>query len=583
MKPILTILLTIPALLIATLCHADSLSNIDFDSVPKVGSYVLESIQGNKQGDTIDIICMSKEGDLEALETDLEINKNGSLVNPIEINPILCSYKYYSIKFTEQNGNERYSLPFVQFLNPPTKKSGDKFPNIWSINTTPLEKKGDIQITIASSNVTSYFLSGDVLDNGEWKDYTGKPFNVSLKNETGKNVIYITFANNNILKTSILTFDPSIAETIEEDLEEFLSEKEAKIYAQLLAGKNLTDEDLSLILSDPESIKSYLDPDNDGLTSDQEKIYGTDPNNSDTDGDGVDDGKEVLMLGTNPLLAENDTSLKFTNLREGSNMQSRSSVINGSGLANTETTIVFIDSKTKEQIFKIKTTSNSEGIFRVEIPEEIINRNFEITAQQHGSETRVANISAKDKKEALNFTVDTINEIELDLTNGIVGKTDVSIPSGGSLTLYGTLTNTLIPSDVTLTAITQKSDNNESQAASFVVRKNSLGLFAINLPNLGAGQYSITIQSSDDSNLGPSIKIPFTVKLAENGKFIIESSKKLNLGTLLFALFVGTLSIYAFYFSKRGKKAGFSEKTEDLSESSPPEADSSESSPKTGL
>ena len=44
---------------------------------------------------------------------------------------------------------------------------------------------------------------------------------------------------------------------------------------------------------------SSSDPDNDRLTNDQEKVFGTDPLNSDTDGDGVKDGDEVLR-GTNP-------------------------------------------------------------------------------------------------------------------------------------------------------------------------------------------------------------------------------------------------------------------------------------------
>ncbi|MUH38310.1 Ig-like domain-containing protein, partial [Zobellia amurskyensis] len=42
------------------------------------------------------------------------------------------------------------------------------------------------------------------------------------------------------------------------------------------------------------------DPDNDGLTNDEEDVLGTDPNNPDSDGDGINDGQEVLDA-TNPL------------------------------------------------------------------------------------------------------------------------------------------------------------------------------------------------------------------------------------------------------------------------------------------
>ncbi|QCX00925.1 DUF11 domain-containing protein [Aggregatimonas sangjinii] len=43
------------------------------------------------------------------------------------------------------------------------------------------------------------------------------------------------------------------------------------------------------------------DCDNDGLTNDEETSLGTDPNDADTDGDGVDDGQEATMDGTDPL------------------------------------------------------------------------------------------------------------------------------------------------------------------------------------------------------------------------------------------------------------------------------------------
>lgn len=48
------------------------------------------------------------------------------------------------------------------------------------------------------------------------------------------------------------------------------------------------------------------DPDHDGLTNLQEFQIGTDPNNPDTDGDGLTDGQEVLIYHTNPLLFSTD-------------------------------------------------------------------------------------------------------------------------------------------------------------------------------------------------------------------------------------------------------------------------------------
>ena len=48
------------------------------------------------------------------------------------------------------------------------------------------------------------------------------------------------------------------------------------------------------------------DPDHDGLTNLQEFQLGTNPNNPDTDGDGLTDGQEALVYHTNPLLFSTD-------------------------------------------------------------------------------------------------------------------------------------------------------------------------------------------------------------------------------------------------------------------------------------
>ncbi len=48
------------------------------------------------------------------------------------------------------------------------------------------------------------------------------------------------------------------------------------------------------------------DDDNDGLTNAEERRYGTDPHNPDTDGDGLSDGLEVKTYRTNPLKPDTD-------------------------------------------------------------------------------------------------------------------------------------------------------------------------------------------------------------------------------------------------------------------------------------
>jgi hypothetical protein len=48
------------------------------------------------------------------------------------------------------------------------------------------------------------------------------------------------------------------------------------------------------------------DPDQDGLTNLQEQQLGTDPNNPDTDADGLTDGQEVTIYKTDPLNPDTD-------------------------------------------------------------------------------------------------------------------------------------------------------------------------------------------------------------------------------------------------------------------------------------
>lgn len=61
------------------------------------------------------------------------------------------------------------------------------------------------------------------------------------------------------------------------------------------------------------------DPDGDGLTNKEEKQLGTNPNKADTDGDGLNDGEEVLKYKTNPLNKDTDGGSvdDFTEVKRG--------------------------------------------------------------------------------------------------------------------------------------------------------------------------------------------------------------------------------------------------------------------------
>ena len=54
------------------------------------------------------------------------------------------------------------------------------------------------------------------------------------------------------------------------------------------------------------AVAGQQDTDGDGLLNQQEASYGTDPNNADTDRDGLIDGQEVFQTGTSPLVPDTD-------------------------------------------------------------------------------------------------------------------------------------------------------------------------------------------------------------------------------------------------------------------------------------
>ncbi len=63
---------------------------------------------------------------------------------------------------------------------------------------------------------------------------------------------------------------------------------------------------------DPAICGDAADPDRDGLTNKEEFALGTDPNNPDSDGDGLADGDEVHVFGSNPLSNHTGHDQKYT-------------------------------------------------------------------------------------------------------------------------------------------------------------------------------------------------------------------------------------------------------------------------------
>ena len=59
-------------------------------------------------------------------------------------------------------------------------------------------------------------------------------------------------------------------------------------------------------VSPPQPPAPPVDTDRDGLTDEEERLYGTSPNSPDTDGDGLTDRDEVKVFKTDPYLPDSD-------------------------------------------------------------------------------------------------------------------------------------------------------------------------------------------------------------------------------------------------------------------------------------
>ncbi len=85
----------------------------------------------------------------------------------------------------------------------------------------------------------------------------------------------------------------------------FLADAEGLYIAQLIVNDGTIDSDPDTAIVSV-SVRAPVDTDGDSLTDEQEAALGTDPNNPDSDGDGLNDGDEVNTFGTDPLDEDTD-------------------------------------------------------------------------------------------------------------------------------------------------------------------------------------------------------------------------------------------------------------------------------------
>ena len=163
---------------------------------------------------------------------------------------------------------------------------GDGVPDIIEVNTGTDPNVPDSDMNDIVGGITLEMLYKNPL--------------VILDSETGKPMIYGDMNTDRILDAFDLVL-----------MRKMYLESGYEKYADLDADGDLDADDLiwleSYLLSEVKSFPVYnnFDSDGDGLTDYIEvEIYGTNPHKADTDGDGLDDYFEIVWMETNPLKAD---------------------------------------------------------------------------------------------------------------------------------------------------------------------------------------------------------------------------------------------------------------------------------------
>ena len=109
-----------------------------------------------------------------------------------------------------------------------------------------------------------------------------------------------------------------------------------------------------------------LDSDGDGLSDARERELGTDPNLEDTDGDGIADGVEVNIHGTNPVLADTDGDglTDFDELLHGTSQTNRDS--DGDGLLDGWEVANFLNPLSAEGVDGASADIDRDGLTNLE-------------------------------------------------------------------------------------------------------------------------------------------------------------------------------------------------------------------------
>lgn len=124
-----------------------------------------------------------------------------------------------------------------------------------------------------------------------------------------------------------------------------------------------------------------IDSDGDGMTDVLEYENHTDPHNADTDDDGVNDGTEILVYGTNPLKTneEQDNRTFISNWRNGDKSADNQPLVIGIAPASSRVELVYVQAEFSAVLGT--GTTNTDGTFTIQTETTLLDGEYYLFAR----------------------------------------------------------------------------------------------------------------------------------------------------------------------------------------------------------
>jgi len=226
------------------------------------------------------------------------------------------------------------------------------------------------------------------------------------------------------------------------------------------------------------------DPDHDGLTNLQEFQLGTNPNNPDTDGDGLTDGQEALVYHTNPLLFSTDG----TGISDGIEVQT--GTLGGTLAAKLAKALQSLEVKPPTFVLAVNSLSQ-QASQQLDVIGHLIDgkTSIDLTSTQDGT-----NYSSSD------LTICNFGVPDGNIFAGNVGACTITVTNSGfTATSSGTVTG-FSPTALGSLAIPGFANGVAVNGNYVYVAAGSAGLEVVNVTNRGTPAIAATLALAGNAN-----------------------------------------------------------------------------------